>query len=187
MKKVYDMTLTDLSPDMLRVSKELNPECEHIEGDMRTLRLGRRFDGVFVHDAIAYLTTEVDLDAAMRTAYEHLEPGGIALFVPDDTVENYDPRASTGGNDLPDGRKLRYLEWPHGISGTSADITFVYVMRDADGERVEVDHHVVGVFPRATWLALLESAGFEPIALPYEHSSFDPGAGMEMFAGMRQA
>jgi hypothetical protein len=142
---------------------------------------------VFIHDAVAYLTSEADLEAAMRTAYNHVEPDGVALFVPDDTTENYDPRASTGGNDLPDGRQLRYLEWPHPVTGTTADITFVYVMRDEDGERVEVDHHVVGVFPRATWLALLECAGFEPKALPYEHSSFTPDAGMEMFAGVRPA
>jgi SAM-dependent methyltransferase len=186
MKKVYDMTLTDLSPDMLRVSAKLNPECEHIEGDMRTLRLDRRFDAVFVHDAVAYLTTEADLEAAMRTAHEHLEPHGLALFVPDDTTENFDARASSGGNDLPDGRQLRYLEWPHSVSGTTADLTFVYVMRDERGERVEVDHHVVGVFPRATWLELLERAGFEPKAIPYKHSTFAPGAGMEMFAGVRR-
>jgi SAM-dependent methyltransferase len=185
MKKLYTLTLTDLSPDMLRVSEQLNPECEHIEGDMRTLRLGRTFDAVFVHDAVAYITTEPDLEAAMHTAFEHVRPGGVALFVPDDTVENYDGRASTGGNDLPDGRQLRYLEWPHPISGTTADITFVYVMRDANGERVEVDHHVVGVFSRATWLELLGRAGFDATALPYHHSVFRPDAGKELFCGVR--
>src|ERR1700690_460268 len=35
------VTLTDLSPDMLAVSSTLNPDCEHVPGDMRTLRLGR--------------------------------------------------------------------------------------------------------------------------------------------------
>ncbi len=33
-------------------SRELNPDCEHVLGDMRTLRLGRTFDAVFVHDAV---------------------------------------------------------------------------------------------------------------------------------------
>jgi len=35
------MTLTDLSPQMLTMSRELNPECAHVQGDIRTLRLGR--------------------------------------------------------------------------------------------------------------------------------------------------
>ena len=58
LKAHFTMTLTDLSGEMLAVSRGLNPECEHQVGDMRDLRLGRTFDAVFVHDAVAYLTTE---------------------------------------------------------------------------------------------------------------------------------
>ena len=46
------VTLTDLSPRMLALSRTLNPDCEHLVGDMRTLRLGRVFDVIFIHDAI---------------------------------------------------------------------------------------------------------------------------------------
>ena len=52
LKSRFAMTLVDISPHMLAVSRELNPECEHLEGDIRTLRLGRTFDAVFIHDAI---------------------------------------------------------------------------------------------------------------------------------------
>src|SRR3972149_1508073 len=44
MKAHFKLTLVDRSPAMLAVSRALNPECEHLEGDMRTLRLGRGFD-----------------------------------------------------------------------------------------------------------------------------------------------
>ena len=185
LKKRYEMTLTDLSEEMLALSHGINPECQHIQGDMRTLRLGRRFDAVFVHDAIAYLTTEDDLEAAMSTTYEHLEPDGVALFVPDDTTEIYDRRASCGGSDS-GSRALRYLEWPQRLRGTSLDITFVYVLRDGDDERVEVDRHTVGVFPKATWMGLLAGVGFSAEAVPYKHSAFPPGAGHEMFVGLKQ-
>src|SRR5690348_819924 len=46
LKEHFEMTLTDVSSGMLEVSRKLNPELEHIEGDMRTLRLGRTFDAV---------------------------------------------------------------------------------------------------------------------------------------------
>jgi trans-aconitate methyltransferase len=46
------LTPVDLSTEMLAISRTLNPECEHIAGDMRTSRLERRFDAVFIHDAI---------------------------------------------------------------------------------------------------------------------------------------
>jgi trans-aconitate methyltransferase len=58
LKKRYQMTLVDLSAEMLAVSQKLNPECEHVQGDMRTVRLGRQFDAVFIHDAICYMTSE---------------------------------------------------------------------------------------------------------------------------------
>ncbi len=35
MKKRFTMVLADRSPRMLAVSRALNPECEHVEGDMR--------------------------------------------------------------------------------------------------------------------------------------------------------
>ena len=34
-KQHYKLTLTDLSPQMLEVSRGVNPESEHVEGDMR--------------------------------------------------------------------------------------------------------------------------------------------------------
>ncbi len=93
----FTCTLSDLSPQMLTLSRELNPECEHVLGDMRTLRLGRTFDAVFVHDAVMYLTTEDDLRACMVTAFAHTRPGGVALFVPDCTRETFEAAPITVG------------------------------------------------------------------------------------------
>jgi SAM-dependent methyltransferase len=91
LKSRFQMVLVDLSPGMLAVSRRLNPECEHVEGDMRTVRLGRQFDCVFVHDAIVYMTTEADLRKAIETAFVHCRPGGAALFAPDHIKENFRP------------------------------------------------------------------------------------------------
>ena len=43
---------------MRELSRVLNPECEHVAGDMRDVRLGRAFDAVFVHEAVMYMTTK---------------------------------------------------------------------------------------------------------------------------------
>src|ERR1051326_7076670 len=71
LKAPFQMTLVDLSPGMLELSRGLNPECEHAQGDMKTLRLGRVFDAVFVHDAIMYMTTESDLRLAVENSLVH--------------------------------------------------------------------------------------------------------------------
>jgi len=179
-------TLTDLSPQMLALSQTINPECEHIQGDMRTLRLNRTFDAVFVHDAICYMTTENDLRCAMQTAFEHCRPGGVALFAPDDTRENFADKTDHGGHDG-QGRALRYLEWssdPDASDGTYL-YEFVYVLHE-DGQptRTAYEGHECGLFSRAHWLRLLKEVGFKPSALPFEHSEVPPGS-LEVFVGIR--
>ncbi len=165
LKRHFACALSDLSPQMLTLSRELNPECEHLLGDMRTLRLGRTFDAVFVHDAIAYMTTESDLHDCVGTAFAHTRPGGVALFVPDYTRETFEVRTSHGGHDGADGRSLRYLEWvtDPDPSDTTYDVDYAVLVRERDqAPRVVHDHHNEGLFPEHTWLYLLEQAGFEP-------------------------
>jgi SAM-dependent methyltransferase len=117
MKEHATLTLTDLSPEMLELSTSLNPDCEHVQGDMTSLRLGRTFDAVFAHDAVSYLVTEGQLRAAIETAWIHCRAGGAVLFEPDHTLESYADGTDHGGHDaghdgLPDdGRSLRYLQW----------------------------------------------------------------------------
>jgi SAM-dependent methyltransferase len=162
LKSKFEMTLLDLSPQMLAVSHKLNPECEHRAGDMRSANLGRTFDAVFVHDAIAYMTTAADLDAAIRTAYRHCRAGGVALFVPDCVRETFVAETTHGGHDG-DGRSLRYLMWT--VDPDPADTTyradFAILLRDHRGDtRVVHDSHLEGLFPRAEWMRLLRGAGF---------------------------
>ena len=160
------LTLTDLSPAMLDLSWRLNPGCEHLVADMRTARLGRTFDAVLIHDAIMHMATEVDLRAAIETAFVHLRPGGAAVFTPDCVRETFRPTTDHGGHDGA-GRSLRYLEWSWDPDpdDTSYVTDFAILLREgADEVRVRHDRHVLGLFPRATWLDLLSEVGFEPSA-----------------------
>jgi ubiquinone/menaquinone biosynthesis C-methylase UbiE len=185
MKARFRMTLTDLSPDMLKVSEALNPECEHVEGDMRTLRLGREFDGVFAHDAVCYLTTEEDVRAAIETAFVHCQPGGAVLFCPDFVRENYRPQTDHGGHDG-DGKALRYLEWnwDPDPTDTTYEVFMVYAMREADGRMaMESDRHDEGLFGREDWLRWMTETGFSAKVIPFEHSDVDYSA--EVFVGLK--
>jgi SAM-dependent methyltransferase len=158
------VTLTDLSPQMLAVSRTLNPDCEHLEGDMRTLRLGRAFDVVFIHDAIDYMTTQHDLRLALETAFLHCTSGGLALVVPDYVRETFEPTTDHGGSDG-EGRALRYLEWTYDPddADTTYTVEYAYVLREnGQPTRVEHDQHICGLFPRAKWVRLLREVGFQP-------------------------
>ncbi len=166
LKARFDMTLVDLSPRMLEQSRRLNPECRHLTGDMRSLRLEERFDAVLVFDAISHMASEADLLATMRTARAHLESGGVALFCPDWTVEGFTPDTSMGGIDGA-ARGMRYLEWTQPvIRGTTYESDLVYLLREADGTRRAVhDRMVLGIFPRETWTRLLTEAGFGQVVM----------------------
>jgi trans-aconitate methyltransferase len=184
----FTCTLSDMSPQMLTLSRGLNPDCEHVLGDMRALRLGRVFDAVFVHDAVMYLTTEDDLRACMETAFAHTRPGGVALFVPDCTRETFEAGTDHGGHDGDDGRALRYLEWTHSPAPgeTSFVVDYVVLLAERGADvRVVHDRHVNGLFPEHTWLYLLESVGFTPRLVPGEPS--DEDAGQPVFVGRRPA
>jgi SAM-dependent methyltransferase len=177
MKSAFSaVTLVDLSPQMLEVSRQLNPDCEHIQGDMRTVRLGRAFDAVFIHDAIEYMTTLDDLRQALETAFIHCKPGGMALFVPDDVRETFAPSTDHGGEDG-EGRSIRYLEWSYDPdeSDTTYVTDYVFVYREGDQPvTVEHDQHILGLFAREDWLRLLREVGFTAdfVIDPFERHVF---------------
>ncbi|MEM6705854.1 MAG: methyltransferase domain-containing protein [Acidobacteriota bacterium] len=163
MSRAAPMTLVDLSPGMLAVSEKLNPDCRHLEGDMRTFRIDETFDAVFVHDAIDYMTSEADLQAAFATAHAHLRAGGVALFLPDDLRETFEPGEGCSGSDAEDGRGARLLEWSWDPdpSDTWVQTEYSFVLREADGTVHSVhESHRTGLFPREFWRSSLESAGF---------------------------
>ncbi len=187
LKATWTMTLVDLHPDMVAASKRLNPECEHVVGDMRDVRLGRSFDAVFIHDAISYMTSASDLRAAVDTAIAHVRPGGAVLIAPDETTETYRPSTDCGGHDG-DGRGIRYLEWCYDPdpSDTTTVTDYVYALRHADGRLETVhDRHIHGLFPRQHWLDTLSASGLAQVrGVIAEHSELEPGT-YELFVGVK--
>ena len=184
LKAHFTMTLVDLSLDMLNVSKSLNPECEHLQGDMRNIRLGRLFDAVFIHDAITHITTEQDLRSAIETAFAHCKPGGAALFCPDYIRENFHPGTGHGGHDAAE-RSMRYLawDWDPDPTDTTYITDFAYLLREGDKVRCEYDRFIMGLFGREDWLRLITDVGFQASTVPFKHSKSEQGS--EDFLGIK--
>lgn len=178
LKNRFQMTLVDISPAMLAVSRELNPECEHVQGDMRTVRLVRQFDAVFIHDAIVYMLSATDLAKTMDTAFAHCKPGGAALFAPDHTRETFKPSTTHGGHDR-GSRSLRYLEWTYDpdVADTTYITDMAYMLREGTGDvRCVLDRHICGLFSHDEWLQMIEDAGFVAQSLPFKHSAVELGS-----------
>lgn len=182
----YAMTLSDLSPEMVEMSRQLNPGCEHDVGDMRTLRLGREFDAVFIHDAVDYMASEADLRAALETAFVHCRAGGVLVVLPDCTTETFEPSTDHGGHDGADGRGVRYLEWnwdPDPTDGTVAT-EYSFLLRDPDGSvRAVHETHTLGLFPISTWLATLSAVGFSANVI--DEATTEDRVPRKVFLGLR--
>jgi SAM-dependent methyltransferase len=166
------MTLVDIAPNMLEVSRRLNPDAEHVEGDMRNIRLGRTFEAVMIHDAIMYMTTESDLVAALATARAHLAPEGVLIVLPDCVAETFEPGVETGGRNSADGsgHGLRYMAWSHkpAPGETAFDMDFAILARGADGSvQAFHDRHRLGLFSQEVWRKAFVQAGFTiPVERP---------------------
>jgi hypothetical protein len=154
---------------MLAVSRRLNPDCHHVLGDMRTIRLGRTFDAVLAHDAVDYVTSPDDLALLIGTAAAHCRPGGVAVFAPDHTAETFRPGTGAGGGHDDSGRQASFTE--RTTDPDPADdwilAEYEFTLRDADGTVTVVpETHRLGSFGRNTWLQLLAVAGFAVTVRP---------------------
>ena len=180
----FEAAAVDISPRMLELSRRLNPAVDHHLGDMRTVRLGRKFDAVLVHDAIGYMLTEDDLRTALTTAKEHLRPEGLLLLAPDLVRESFYEgmvHRWTGavGDVRVETEERMYVRDP---SETVIESHFTYTITENGSVRTEHDIHLTGLFPIATWTGLLQESGFTAEVLPLPGN--EGGYGEYLFSGV---
>lgn len=159
----YDATAVDISESMLALCKELNPGVTLVQGDMRNVRLGRNFSAVLIHDAISYMLTEADLAAAFQTAAVHLEKGGVFITSPDHFFESFTSPSVTHDTHVHGDMQVTYFEYSYDPdpNDTTIETIMIYLIQSKDGVRIEEDRHITGLFPKETWLRLMEEAGFD--------------------------
>ena len=76
----YRVTGIERSPEMIAQAAVTDGfRCQ--AGDIRTVRLGQRFDAVLaLFHVISYQVTNADVRATLASAAEHLTPGGLFVF-----------------------------------------------------------------------------------------------------------
>ncbi|TQM10191.1 class I SAM-dependent methyltransferase [Pseudonocardia kunmingensis] len=71
----------DIQPEPLDHARAHHPQIRFRVGDLRTVRLGARFDLVLcLGNTLAYLHTETELAAAFDTIAAHSRPGSLAVI-----------------------------------------------------------------------------------------------------------
>lgn len=75
----FAVTGMDFAPAMLAIARARYPEACWVEGDMRALDMGVRFDGVLAWDSFFHLTAEAQRAVIPRLA-AHLCSGGAVML-----------------------------------------------------------------------------------------------------------
>lgn len=165
LKKDFQITGLDISPQMIAHAQKLNPELEYLLDDMRTARLNRKFDAVVIHDAIAHMETPEDFQAAILTAYEHLDKGGVLITFVEEWCEHFKQNHTAIRNHKKDNLEITYIEniYDPDPTDTTYECTFVYLIRRDGFLEIEVDRMVLGVFPLTFWGETLKEIGFDVI------------------------
>ena len=184
--KDFKAVAADLSPEMVEQARKLNPDVEFHVGDMRTIRLGRTFDAVLIHDAICYMLTEDDLRATFATAAAHLEPGGVFITSPDWTREGFHEPYVEHDTDTDGRTTFTTIEYAYDPdpNDTTVETLMWYLIREGSDLRIEQDRHVMGLFSTETWLTLIAEAGFDAETVPYD--VHDDHRESYLFVGVRR-
>lgn len=73
------LTGVDFAPAMLAIARQRFPDRDWLEADMRTLSLGKTYDGVLSWNAFFHLTRDEQRQTIPRLA-EHVAPGGSLML-----------------------------------------------------------------------------------------------------------
>jgi SAM-dependent methyltransferase len=194
LKRHFRLTGVDSSPAMLGLARKLNPEVDYRQADMRELELDRRFQAVVSVDALDYLASEEELERTFRGAFRHLEPGGLFLFVVEQTRESFVQDGTVHWTKKHGELTVTLIENNHDPNpdDSTYEYTLLYLIRRGARLRIETDSHLCGLFPEAVFLRHLEEAGFEASRLEWkppkealEYAGLTGQESFPMFVGIR--
>ncbi len=171
----YDVVGVDLREHMVNMARRKADQLpsaarpEFREGDVRTLQLGRTFDAALMMFAVlGYQTDNAAVLQTLRTAREHLRPGGVLLgdvwYGP--AVLWQRPTQRVKMSPTPSGRILRCSEGELDVRQHTCAVQFhFWVLEDGRLTGESEERHLMRYFfPRELEL-FLETAGFALVRL----------------------
>ncbi|MEU2611452.1 class I SAM-dependent methyltransferase [Micromonospora sp. NPDC007271] len=192
-REVASAVGVDNSPAMLRECEQrraghgLDEQVELVLGDIRTIRLGRRFRTVVIGgQSLAFMHSDEDLFAALETVRAHLEPDGVlaaAMPVPrfEELAQSQHQLKLVDDFVAEDGR--RTVVWNYSFADPVrqlATLRRIIEVLDDDGvvvERRHVVHEMTFRYP-GELRRLLQGAGFtlKEVYGGYDRRPFDSSA-----------
>jgi SAM-dependent methyltransferase len=159
LRRWYDVTGVDLEPAMVAEARRHLPDITLVEGDMRTLALGTRFDAVVcLFSSIGYLGSTPELASAVAAMGRHLHPGGVLIIDgwvrPDAWIDaGVIEVVTVRGDEVDIVRMSRSRR-----QGDRTSLEMHHLVATADGIEHLVDHHQLTLFAPRDYLSAFENA-----------------------------
>lgn len=158
-KRHFAVTGVDISRGMLNKARLRHPDVEYIEGDMRTVRLGREFDTVAIPDSIDYMGSLPELRMAIKTAVAHLKPGGILLVVGKTSEAFRDNNFAYSGEREEVHVTLLENNYINQYHPDTYEATLVYLIRRRGELTIHTECQVLGLFSQKAWEKVFAEVG----------------------------
>jgi ubiquinone/menaquinone biosynthesis C-methylase UbiE len=178
----------DINDEMLRIAREKVPDARFIQGDMKELDLGEKFDAVIcMFSAIHYNTTYSELEKTLKNFYNHLNDGGVVIFDFSLNKENWIEGLVSVDTVVEENLKLARICQSH-LEGTVFNANFVFLVKENGKLDFDIDQHQLGVFEMERAVDIMEKIGFKTsIYGDFSKKSWDIMEGERpVFVGVKQ-
>lgn len=164
LRRGYRITACDISAEMVeRARKKANGSADVAVADMRSLPWVGRFDLITcLDDAINYLLTPEELEAALTSMWAALRPGGVLIFDANSLASYRDAFAATFERAC-DGTRFCWLgEASPDVEAGSVCAATLEVIEPEGRIRTR---HVQRHWPASTLRTIASNVGFETVVL----------------------
>jgi SAM-dependent methyltransferase len=184
----FDVTAVEVSESMLKKGREKSDAVEWVSGDMRSIKLRRRYAlAVCAFNSFLCLRSQEDAMAFLSNAREHLEPGGllgieVSAFAPEELSE--DPGGPALRHDFTretsQGRLERFSVSRYDAASQLLTMLLFYELYDREGklERKRTHELAIRIVGRGELELMLRLVGFEVEAVygGFEGEPFTAGS-----------
>lgn len=176
----YEICGVDISDEMLVAARSRQSSLNFLSGDIRVVRLNRKFDVVVsLFHVMSYQITNEDLLAALASAIEHLNPGGLFIFDAwyGPAVLTDPPVVRVKRLDDEDISVVRIAEPVMRYNENVVDVNYEVLVTDKKTRALERLHetHNMRYFFVPEMAAFLKAAGFEIILYEEFMTGRQPG------------
>jgi ubiquinone/menaquinone biosynthesis C-methylase UbiE len=163
LKRKYSVEGLDVNRSMLNQAKRKHPDVRFYQGDMRTFRLGKKYDIITcLFSAIGHVRARARLRKAISSMALHLKPGGLMELEPWITPGNW--RVGYISANYVNRPNLKLARFGTAkLDGRLSVNEMYHLVVSAKGVEYFTERLVMGLFSHSEYLGALKEAGLRVI------------------------